>query len=133
MSTAAVKALERDLGDLLERHEKGEDTADFRKYADDFVGFVEEGLGETLTDAQRSVAVSVRDEQLTHVQSAHAMGKDWLAGRLALWWALYHLGPDRAPSKRDPSRRRDPDRVAEATGPGEGRTPGPGPGPSGRR
>jgi len=43
---AALGRLERDLGDLLARHERGRDLTEFERYEHDPVGFIQEVLGD---------------------------------------------------------------------------------------
>lgn len=60
------------------------------KYADDPVGFVEEGLGETLWSKQKQVLESIRDNKRTAVPSCHASGKSHLSARAVAWWGSVH-------------------------------------------
>lgn len=88
MSTA-IRALEKELGELVALHRSGDQLAEIQeKYRDDFCGFVTDVLGEILTDQQRDVAESVRDNRFTLVASCNAYGKDWLASRLALHFVI---------------------------------------------
>jgi hypothetical protein len=61
-------------------------TADFADYQDDPVGFGEEVLGETYTDEVKLMMRSVRDNEITLVKSANAVGKTHGAGRVGVWW-----------------------------------------------
>lgn len=60
------------------------------KYADDPVGFVEQGLGETLWSKQKQVLESIRDNKRTAVPSCHASGKSHLSARAVAWWGSVH-------------------------------------------
>lgn len=60
------------------------------RWADDPVGFVTEGLGETLWSRQRQILESVRDNKRTAVPACHAPGKSHLASRAVAWWATVH-------------------------------------------
>lgn len=87
-----VDQLLGDLGELVARHDDGDDLSAFAAYADDPVGFVREVLGEEPWAMQAEVAEAVRDHPQVTVRSCHAAGKDWLAARLALWWAYARRG-----------------------------------------
>jgi len=86
-----LKRLEAQFGALQAVH-KGADPKAFEKYRDNPAGFIEEVLGGTLYDAQREIAESVRDFPQVAVKSANAIGKDWLAARLALWFVYARRG-----------------------------------------
>lgn len=87
--TRALCALRNDVGDLVAAREgRGEDYTD---YAADPVGFIRDVLRGDPWARQVEVARAVRDDPQVAVRSCHAAGKDWLAGRLALWWA-YAVG-----------------------------------------
>lgn len=47
-------------------------------------------LGCTLTEGQKQVALSVRDNKVTVVQSANAVGKTYVAAGIALWFLMAH-------------------------------------------
>lgn len=85
--TTALRRLEGDLGDLLERRERGADLGDLARYADDPVGFIVDVLGQRLLSYQAEIAESVRDHSLVTVVSCQGAGKDALAGFLSLWAA----------------------------------------------
>jgi hypothetical protein len=84
-----LKKLEQDLGEVIERHDRASrPLADFARYKRDPVGFITEVLGETtMWDAQIHIANAVYRNPLCAVASCNSAGKDWLAGRLALWAA----------------------------------------------
>lgn len=54
--------------------------------AHDPVEWIEQTLGERLWSKQVEVARSVLAHRYTAVKAAHAVGKSWLAARLAAWW-----------------------------------------------
>jgi hypothetical protein len=62
----------------------------FARFDNDPVGFITEGLGETLWSVQRDIAKSVRDNQRTAIPACHAPGKSHLAARLVTWWIAKH-------------------------------------------
>lgn len=64
------------------------------EYVDHPIKFAEEILGATLTDDQKIILRSVRDNRITLVPSANANGKTYAAGGAAIWW-----GSCFAPSK----------------------------------
>lgn len=81
-----------DVGDLLEHREEGPEPEAYEAYADDPTGFIRDVLGEGPWPKQEELAGAVRDEPQVAIQSCHGSGKDWLAGRLALWWAVARRG-----------------------------------------
>ena len=60
------------------------------KYQDDPIGFVEEGLGESLWSKQREILLSIRENKRTAVPACHAPGKSHLAARAIAWWISVH-------------------------------------------
>lgn len=87
-----LRRLGEDLGDLLEKHEKAADLADFDRYADDPLGFVREVLDGEPWAAQETIVEAVREHPLTVVRSCNAAGKDWIAAHLVLWWVYARRG-----------------------------------------
>lgn len=59
-------------------------------YEEDPVGFVEQGLGETLWSKQKEIVTSVRDNKRTAVPACHAPGKSHIAARIIAWWIAVH-------------------------------------------
>ena len=78
-----LAAEERLAGAEVGRHE-GNDLSRYAKYADDPVGFIRDVLHGNPWSAQEAIAAAVQEAPLVAVRSAHALGKDWLAARLAL-------------------------------------------------
>lgn len=64
----------------------------FENYQDDPVSFTENVLHEVLTDDQKKVMLSVRDNMVTIAKSATEVGKSFAAARLAIWF--YKVFPD---------------------------------------
>jgi hypothetical protein len=60
------------------------------QYANDPVGFIEEGLGETLWSKQREILESVKNNKRTAVPACHAPGKSHLSARIVAWWVMTH-------------------------------------------
>jgi hypothetical protein len=60
------------------------------QYESDPVGFVEQGLGETLWSKQREILQSLMDNKRTVVPACHAPGKSHLAARAVAWWMSVH-------------------------------------------
>jgi hypothetical protein len=60
------------------------------RFENDPVGFVEQGLGETLWSKQREILNSIRDNKRTTVPACHAPGKSHLAARAVAWWISVH-------------------------------------------
>jgi hypothetical protein len=58
------------------------------QYLTNPVGFVEQGLKETLWSKQREILLSVRDNKRTAVPACHAPGKSHLAARIVAWWVM---------------------------------------------
>jgi hypothetical protein len=83
--------LAEDLGELLERHEAADLDA-FGEYRERPVAFAEDVLRADLWDAQQRIAEAVLEHPLVAVRSCNGAGKDFLAGRLALWWAVARQG-----------------------------------------
>jgi len=54
----------------------------------DPIGFVENGLKESLWTKQKEIMVSVRDNKRTAVPACHAPGKSHLAARIVAWWVM---------------------------------------------
>jgi len=59
-------------------------------YEGDPVGFIENGLGESLWSKQIEIAHSVVVNQRTAVAASHAPGKSHLSARLVAWWIASH-------------------------------------------
>lgn len=72
--------------------ERLEDT-DCSKYADDAEGFIEQVLGETLTDDLREICRSVVKYPVTIAQSGNGTGKSWIEARIALWFFKCRVEP----------------------------------------
>ena len=85
-STTALRRLQQDVGELLERHEAVRDLSEFQRYATDPLGFFREVLKGEPWSRQVDIAEAVRDHPLTVVRSCNSAGKDWVAAHLALWW-----------------------------------------------
>ena len=60
------------------------------RFQSDPVGFVQEGLGETLWSKQIEILQSIRDNKRTAVPACHAPGKSHLAARAVAWWICAH-------------------------------------------
>lgn len=56
----------------------------------DPVWFITELLGANLCEYQKSIVNSIRDNQITAVKSGHALGKDYIAGLISLWYLYTH-------------------------------------------
>lgn len=63
-------------------------VAKLQSYANRPVAFIQEVLGETLTPAQINVCESVCDNRVTIAKSGNAVGKSFIAARLAIWFFL---------------------------------------------
>lgn len=87
-----VDKLFGEVGELLASHEETQDLSDYEPYRDDPVGFIEEVLGDELTEYQEEIAQAAVEDPLITVRSCHASGKDFLAARLALWWVYARQG-----------------------------------------
>ena len=60
------------------------------QYEGDPIGFIEQGLGESLWSRQKEIARSVVDNQRTAVAACHAPGKSHLSARIVSWWIASH-------------------------------------------
>lgn len=65
-----------------------DDSRDFSSYQRDPEGFIREVLGETLTPDMVDLICAVRDNQVVVAKSGNAVGKTFIAARLAVWWLL---------------------------------------------
>lgn len=65
-------------------------TNKWTRWENDPVGFVTEGLGESLWSKQREILESLRDNKRTVVPACHAPGKSHLAARAVAWWIAVH-------------------------------------------
>lgn len=88
----ARRELEKEYGELLERHGEAEEGWDLSEYADDPVAFVREVIGQDPWRGQVEIAEAVLEHPQVTVRSCHAAGKDWIAARLALWWCYARGG-----------------------------------------
>ena len=91
-SATEVRHLREQVGDLIARHDRARDVAEFSRYADDPVGFIRDVLGSDPWQAQEQIAEAVRDGPRVVVRSANGCGKGWLAARLLLWWCYARRG-----------------------------------------
>lgn len=75
---------------------------DYSNYVSDPIGFIEKELKEFLTEQQKEICLSVRDNKETNVPAAHGVGKSFLSARLVIWWiyAVGGLAITTAPTKR---------------------------------
>jgi hypothetical protein len=62
----------------------------WRRYADDPIAFVTEGLGESAWSKQREILQSVYANKRTAVPACHAPGKSHIAARVIAWWICSH-------------------------------------------
>ena len=69
------------------------DATPRRRY-DSPVEFIEKRLGETMWSKQQDIALAVASHRRVAVQSAHGVGKSWLAARIAAWWLSEHDAGD---------------------------------------
>ncbi|MCH8031186.1 MAG: hypothetical protein IIB09_05130, partial [Bacteroidetes bacterium] len=88
----AVRRLQLDLGQLIERHDTAKSLTDYSVYANDPIGFIRDVLHADPWDRQLDIAEAVRDHPLIVVRSCNAAGKDWIAAHLALWWVYARKG-----------------------------------------
>jgi phage terminase large subunit len=92
-SVGEITRLRDQVGELVERHEEKRSVREFRRYADDPVGFIRKELkGTTVWPRQVEIAESVRDCRNVVVRAGNGLGKDWIAARLALWWVYCRGG-----------------------------------------
>lgn len=75
---------------------------DYSEYRDNPSDFFRDILGVTLTSDQQKILAQVKNNRLTCVPSAHAMGKTFVAAGLVLWWvyACQGLAITTAPTER---------------------------------
>ena len=60
------------------------------RWESDPVGFIQDGLGETLWSKQREILQSLVENKRTVVPACHAPGKSHLAARAIAWWISVH-------------------------------------------
>lgn len=92
MSTAKLRGIEADVGRLLETHDTTADLSEYGRYRDDPLGFLADVLGSELWAGQREIVEAVEANPLTAVRSCNGAGKDYVAARLAVWWAVARGG-----------------------------------------
>lgn len=66
---------------------------DYSQYADDAEGFIEDVLGEYLTDDLREICRAIVKYPVVIAQSGNGTGKSWIEGRLALWFYKCRVHP----------------------------------------
>ena len=87
-----VRRLREKVGDLIAKHEKARDVRDFERYRDDPSAFFREVLRCEPWAKQDEMAAMVRDAPRSVVVTSNGIGKDWIVGRIALWWAYARRG-----------------------------------------
>jgi phage terminase large subunit len=91
-STYTVQRLREQIGDLVDRHEEKRSLEEFRRYANDPVGFIREELKGEPWAKQEEIARAVLENRHVVVRAGNGLGKDWLAARLAMWWTYCRGG-----------------------------------------
>src|ERR1051325_8469334 len=92
VTTLNLDKLKLAVGDLIERGNASSAHGDLRRYADDPLGFCRDVLDVDPWSKQEEIALAVRDHPQVHVRGANNLGKDAVAGWLALWWAYAREG-----------------------------------------
>lgn len=67
-----------------------EQSNPWARWETDPVGFIQDGLGETLWSKQREILESLVENKRTVVPACHAPGKSHLAARAIAWWMSVH-------------------------------------------
>ena len=75
VTPAAVERIRADVGQLLAEHTAGRPLKDFKKWADDPVGF-DRNNGRDPVDYQEQIMRSVVENKYTVVPVCHASGKE---------------------------------------------------------
>lgn len=89
MSLAAINRVRALKKERLRRLNKKNKTIDLSSYKDKPIEFFHEILGvKLLTEQQKQICLSVRDNQTTNVQAAHGIGKSFLAACLILYFTF---------------------------------------------
>ena len=88
----AIRLVERDLGNFEATHRRARSLDEFGVYRDRPIAFITDVLGGKLWSAQREIGEAVVAERQVATQSCNGAGKDWIAGRLALWWVFARRG-----------------------------------------
>lgn len=87
-----IDKLREESEEFLIRHENPDTTTNLVKYANDPIGFITDILGEKPWEKQVEITESLLKNQRVTVRSCNSVGKDWLAGRLVLWWVYCRRG-----------------------------------------
>lgn len=87
---AILDALSPEERTALSRLMDWEANNPWRRWESDPVGFVTEGLNETLWSKQREILESLIVNRRTAVPACHAPGKSHLAARAVAWWISCH-------------------------------------------
>ncbi|MGH7564043.1 MAG: hypothetical protein ACREK5_06440 [Gemmatimonadota bacterium] len=88
MTQATVRQLQRQLGELLESHDRGRDLADLEAYRDRPVAFAREVLGVDFWSVQEEIATATTTDRRICLVGGNAVGKDYACAVLALYAAF---------------------------------------------
>jgi hypothetical protein len=69
---------------------EAEENNPWARFETDPVGFIQEGLGESLWSKQKEISDSVVANTRTAVAACHAPGKSHLSARIVAWWIASH-------------------------------------------
>lgn len=81
-----------EVGELVAKHERARDIADFSHYENDPAGFMRDVLRCEPWEMQVEMAERVRDHPRVVVVTANGIGKDFVTARIALWWVFARRG-----------------------------------------
>ena len=87
MSLAVVNKYKRLKKEQKQRKQNKKKKIDLSQYEKDPVGFAHEVLGvKHLTEEQKEIFISIRDNVTTNVQAGHGVGKSMGMAVVILWW-----------------------------------------------
>lgn len=93
VTRSRVERLDRDIGELWERHADARGSAElYRPYADDPLALFRDRWASELPEYQAEAVRAVQAHPKLTIRGAHSMGKDWLFARLLLWHVLARGG-----------------------------------------
>ncbi|MGH7556351.1 MAG: hypothetical protein ACREMD_00935 [Gemmatimonadota bacterium] len=88
MSLATLQRLQREVGQLLERHDRGRDLSELEVYRGRPIDFAREVLGVTFWGAQEELSRATMTDRRLCLVGANSVGKDFACAVLALYAAF---------------------------------------------
>ncbi|MGH7558631.1 MAG: hypothetical protein ACREMD_12805 [Gemmatimonadota bacterium] len=88
MTQATLQRLQREVGELLERHDRGRDLSELEVYRGRPIDFAREVLGVTFWGVQEEIARATMTDRRLCLVGANSVGKDFACAVLALYAAF---------------------------------------------